>query len=465
MIASFMPMNHTLFMAKNAIGRQGLTIILGISIVLLALSSAIILPFEYGRRMRLIEREIANIVQAQLPGLEEGVWNYDTRLVDAMVDGLAIYPYIIDIAVVDAAGPVISSRNRLPEGREENENPKYSHTYSLFNSEESLTPTIIGWLYFNIDSSRILNDVFSQIAATLAFQLAFIIIQSILVLIVFSRLITRHLATIARHVSEYRQDGSLHTLRLNRKERNDELGVLVDALNTLHSSLEEALSAERAVKENLEHSLEEKKVLLQEIYHRTKNNMQLIAALLDIQAMSLEEGPARNMLAEMTGRIMSMALVHQKLYESQDLSRLDIGEYIEDLIKEIQINEELDPSRIHFEVSVIHDVILVLDVAIPLGLAINELVTNAIKHAFPEGREGTISIYMVPGKNADELELSIRDNGVGFPNDFNLNRDSKLGLQTVINLIEQLYGTVYFNNDGGVRCTMTIQKNSYQARV
>ncbi len=452
-------------MAKKSIGRQGLTIILGISIVLLGLSSAIILPFEYSRRMRLIQQEIENIVQAQLPGLEEGVWNYDTRLVDAMVDGLAIYPYMIDIAVIDAAGPVISSRSRFNERYRPKTDETYSHSYSLFHREEEANPVIIGWLHFNIDSDRILNDVFSQITATLAFQLAFIIIQSLLVLIVFSRLITRHLGTIARHVTAYRQEGGSHILRLERKERPDELGVLVDALNSLHASLEEALAAERAIKENLEHSLEEKKVLLQEIYHRTKNNMQLIAALLDIQAMALEDGPAKEMLGEMTGRIMSMALVHQKLYESQDLSRLDIGEYVKDLIAGIQLNEGVDTARIQFEVVVLHEVILVLDVAIPLGLAINELVTNAIKHAFPGDREGTISIYMNPGKNAEELEVTVKDNGVGFPDRFNLNHDSKLGLQTVINLIEQLYGSVYFHNDGGVRCTMTIRKNSYQARV
>jgi PAS domain S-box-containing protein len=212
-------------------------------------------------------------------------------------------------------------------------------------------------------------------------------------------------------------------------------------------------------------SLREKEVLVQEVYHRTKNNMQLISSFLDLEAEGSGDERVAAALRDMIGRISSMALVHQKLYESEDLSRIDLGDYLEDLVSSIR-RAYLEGRRgIEIAAEAEPGIVSVLDVALPCGLVVNELVVNAVKHAFAGRASGSIRVSLrraSPGV----LELRVSDDGVGLPEGFDFRRDGHVGLQTVVSIVEmQLRGSIAFEPGAGTTCAAAVRDDIFKARV
>lgn len=209
-------------------------------------------------------------------------------------------------------------------------------------------------------------------------------------------------------------------------------------------------------------SLKEKEVLLKEIHHRVKNNLQVVSSLLKLQSGHLKN--AQETIQEKTqdtaalnrihlsidafkdsqNRIRAMALVHEKLYQSDDLARADFGSYVSSLVQDLLRSYHTPTESVQIR-SAIHEVYLSLDQAIPCGLIINELVSNALKHAFPEGLAGEIDIQLYPD-GEEQYILIVQDNGVGFKHSDrlqdHLQQASTLGLQLVYSLTQQLGGTV-----------------------
>lgn len=194
-------------------------------------------------------------------------------------------------------------------------------------------------------------------------------------------------------------------------------------------------------------SLREKDILLQEIHHRVKNNLQVISSLLDLQSHHINDPEVLELFQESQNRVKSMALVHEKLYQSRDFARINFAEYIENLTNYLfqvyavhshMIAIQLDIENLH----------LTIDTAIPCGLILSELVSNGIKYAFPDGRAGTIKIAL-HSQPDNRYTLIVRDNGIGVPDDLDLKRTKSLGLQLVTILTEQLEGTLEINSDCG----------------
>ena len=198
-------------------------------------------------------------------------------------------------------------------------------------------------------------------------------------------------------------------------------------------------------------SLEEKEVLLREVHHRTKNNMQVICSILSLQAGSTDNEDTKRAFQESRDRIQAMGLVHQKLYQSRDLSSIDLGEYIRELIALLLESHAVSEDRI----SVVFDLEPVsasVDTAIPCGLIINELVSNALKHAFPEDRIGEIRIRL-SSTGEGQIDLSVSDNGVGVHDGFDFRKQDTLGLKSILMIGEhQLQGKVEFDAVNGVTC-------------
>ena len=192
--------------------------------------------------------------------------------------------------------------------------------------------------------------------------------------------------------------------------------------------------------EALRSSLREKEVLLREIHHRVKNNLQVVSSLLNLQGRHLKEGEAMTFLKESQRRIRSMALVHEKLYQSKDLARIDMAGYIDSLAQHLFQSFRIDPGLVRFRAD-IRDVALDINTAMPCGLLISELVSNALKHAFPGERRGEIAVELRP---ADEgfYTLVVRDDGAGFPAGLDFRRTTSLGMQLVLLLVEQLDGAI-----------------------
>jgi two-component system, sensor histidine kinase PdtaS len=217
--------------------------------------------------------------------------------------------------------------------------------------------------------------------------------------------------------------------------------------------------------ESVARSLREKEVLVQEVYHRTKNNMQLISSFLDLEAEASGDERVASKLREMIGRISSMALVHQKLYESEDLSRIDLGDYIEDLVLSIRSAYVEARRGIGISVEAEPGIISVIDIAIPFGLVLNELVVNSLKHAFAGRASGSIRVSL-RRTSPHELELSVSDDGAGFPAGYDFRRDGHVGLQTVVSIVElQLRGSVAFETGRGTTWTAVVRDNMFGARV
>ncbi len=216
--------------------------------------------------------------------------------------------------------------------------------------------------------------------------------------------------------------------------------------------------------EKLRKSLEEKNALLRELYHRTKNNMQVISAMLSLKAGEEEDIRVSAVFMEVERKIRAMALAHEKLYKSEDLSHIDFKEYFNDLVELLKSSHDIGKRNIEI-VQNVEDIEGLLDIAIPCGLIVNELITNAVKYAFPGGRGGVIGITM--NKDSDGyIILSVADNGIGMDEEKVSGDSGSLGIRTINALGEgQLRGTVSWNVENGVRCTVKFDSNVYAKRI
>jgi|GEM_PF-2170673 len=199
----------------------------------------------------------------------------------------------------------------------------------------------------------------------------------------------------------------------------------------------------------LEQNLEEKNLLLRELYHRTKNNMQVILSMLRIQARISNHTEVWEVFNNISNKIKAMSLVHQKLYEAEDLSHIKLKEYIQDLLRHLTYSFNPIKDQINIEHN-LEDVMVTIDKAVPLGLVLTELISNAFKHAFPEDRKGTISIDLHAGKS-NKIILKISDNGVGIKDHENLREIKSMGLHNVFTIVEhQLQGQIECVTDDGI---------------
>lgn len=211
----------------------------------------------------------------------------------------------------------------------------------------------------------------------------------------------------------------------------------------------------RVTDEALSKSLAEKDVLLKEVHHRVKNNFQLISSLLNLQASEMEEIKARTALSESESRVRSMALIHERLYEEKDFSAIDFGEYARALAEKIKTNYGEAAAHVSMEVDAEASAIG-LDRSVPLGLLLNELLTNAFKYAFPDGRAGRIRVTF-RAKGEGGCTLSIADDGVGLPESVDFAAPRSLGLQLVRVLADQLGASVSLDRSEGTRFDLLLR--------
>jgi two-component sensor histidine kinase/PAS domain-containing protein len=225
------------------------------------------------------------------------------------------------------------------------------------------------------------------------------------------------------------------------------------------------ITERKRAEEDVLRSLREKETLIRELYHRTKNTMQVIRGLIVLQGVEYPDNAELQRLVKNTGeRIQAISLVHQMLYQSKNLSRVSIKDYIGDLSALILTSYANTDSRISVSMDV-EDQYYLLDAAIPLGLIINELMTNSLKYAFPDGRKGKISIALEK-KGAETSLLRYSDDGVGVPDGFDFRDRGSLGMRLIFSIAEQqMLGSVKFGNEGGVSCSIEISTDLYKARI
>jgi two-component sensor histidine kinase len=224
----------------------------------------------------------------------------------------------------------------------------------------------------------------------------------------------------------------------------------------------------KLAQEKIKSSLREKEVLLKEIHHRVKNNMQVISSLLNLQSEQIKDKYYIDMFKESRNRIRSMALVHEKLYQSKNLANIDSSDYIKSLISDLFTFYNISRGHISAKIDV-QNVNLSIDTAIPCGLIINELVSNSLKYAFPEGRDGEIKITfneILDEEGNSEYELVVSDNGAGIPESIDIRKTSSLGLKLVVNLVEhQLQGKLRLDRTNGTKFHIRFKEPTYKKRI
>ena len=216
--------------------------------------------------------------------------------------------------------------------------------------------------------------------------------------------------------------------------------------------------------EQIRKSLKEKTLLLQEIHHRTKNNMAVISAILSMQSRRSNNEYIQTTFKEINNKIKAMSLVHQKLYQAQDLSNINLKEYIEDLLNLIMQSYGVLTKKINIKFD-LQDVNILIDSAIPLGLILNELISNIFKHAFPKNRSGEIFIRLYQ-ENDGTINIHLEDNGIGISGDIDLRKNSSMGLTSVFSIAEQqLKGKISVDTKKGLKWHIILKDNLHRERI
>lgn len=291
------------------------------------------------------------------------------------------------------------------------------------------------------------------------------------------------LAKVAKRVSE-KKEYSLRAMRY----ANDEVGFLIDQFNEMLDQIQAKEESLKEINVNLDNlvkdrtkkllnevevrkkaekiaqdSLKEKDMLLKEIHHRVKNNLQIISSILNLQSDGITDKDAINLFSDSQDRINSMALIHERLYRSSEFEYVDFSTYLTDLINYLISSHHAESSKIEVKTD-IEKVNLNIETAVPCGLIINELILNSIKHAFPNNNSGYIKIELKKISGENKYKLSISDNGIGINNEMDIANSSTLGLQLVYNLVQQLDGKIDVNNTNGTRFDIYFNELIYKKR-
>jgi PAS domain S-box-containing protein len=229
------------------------------------------------------------------------------------------------------------------------------------------------------------------------------------------------------------------------------------AMENISTTIVEALLRKRA-EEKLKKALNDKEMLVREIHHRTKNNLMIMASLLNLTSADIEDEKSREVFHQIQTRAKSMALIHEKLYRSNNFKQINFGDYIRHLARDLFNSFLEDPERVEL-VMELEDLNLDINTAIPLGLILNELLTNSMKYAFPRGQYGSITIKFF--KEAEKYVMIVNDNGIGLPPDLDIDNTDTLGLQLVKSLIGQIEGDITVHRDGGTCIVIIFQEEDY----
>ncbi|QDZ41051.1 PAS domain-containing protein [Euhalothece natronophila Z-M001] len=251
-------------------------------------------------------------------------------------------------------------------------------------------------------------------------------------------------------------------LQNHKTLERDYIPVIVDNFHQGHLWMYRDITERKRYETELENSLQEKEMLLKEIHHRVKNNLLVVSNLLEFQSDYTDNPQVLSILEDSQNRVQSMALIHEKLYRSTGLNKIDFGEYLEALLENLFESYNITESRISLETEV--DLIFLnIETANPCGLIVNELISNAFKHAFPDNRKGKIWLYLSQDSEK-EVTLIVKDNGVGIPEELDITKLDSLGMELISTLTQQIKGNLEIKQDNGTTFILTFSERKYRKR-
>lgn len=253
------------------------------------------------------------------------------------------------------------------------------------------------------------------------------------------------------------------TIEFHRIE-NEEQQVIFYENRFSKMNEEEVIVLSRNITETIEHeaklveSVKEKEVLLKEVHHRVKNNLQVINSILNLQSSYVSDPKTLEIINESQNRIRSMSYIHESLYQTKDFSSINFADYITNLVQNLVHSYQLYHNKISLDLD-IQPVKLALDQAIPCGLILNELISNALKYAYPAAKKGKIAIHV--REENSKIFMQVQDFGIGLPAGFNVENSESLGLSLVYTLVDQLDGELILKTDGGTEFLITFDKQNF----
>ncbi len=264
------------------------------------------------------------------------------------------------------------------------------------------------------------------------------------------------------------EDGHEHTAEVHEDLLGGDFIVSVSPLHDSEGKLTGSVHVARDITDRkkaenkIKKSLKEKEVLLSEIHHRVKNNMQIISSLLNLQSQYVVNAETIDVLQESQDRVKAMATIYEKLAQSNDLTKINFKSYIQSIIQGLFYSHKLKEGQIT-PIIKIENIMLNIETAIPCGLIISELVSNSLKHAFPEGKKGKLCVWLKTYDN--KYELKIGDNGIGFPEEIDFKKTDTLGLKLVTNLVNQIDGEITLNKDHCTEFKIIFKELKYKKRI
>ena len=257
---------------------------------------------------------------------------------------------------------------------------------------------------------------------------------------------------------DYKGENAIHLVfqDISDRKKLEKEKLKVSIAKASNKTLKNQIIYREKIEQKLKESLSEKEVLLKEVHHRVKNNLQVISSILNLQSSYVKDENTLNILRESQNRIKSMAFIHESLYKTDDFSKINFSKYISSLSKNLMHTYAIYSNLVELDLS-LEEVFLKLDLSTPCGLIINELVSNALKYAFIDHKKGKIKIELFEKKGV--INLIIQDNGLGLPDNINYKETESLGLQLVITLAEQIDAEVILDNTKGAKYTILFKKD------
>ena len=404
---------------------------------------------------------VGNLVSSALGA---GIYFYDQESIVNETNKLFNVKNILFVILTNDKDSLIFSKKRNIASKLQyqinNRNSFISDTLLFSVTNINFNQKYLGRIHIGYSLSETINNGKRQSVIFMIFSL-FTFIIGIGLSIVISNFITRQLNAIIKTARNVKQGDFSKRVTITSK---DEVGLLarnfndmLDNLEELYSDLEKKVNlrteelkqtnlilqseimSKEAASQQLRELLAEKEVILKEIHHRVKNNLQVISSLLYLQSNKSTSIENQEILNDSQNRIKAMALVHEQLYKSEDLTGILLPEYIRSLVNAVIKSNNSNSKIIRLNIKV-EDIFLSLDKSIPFGLIVNEIVTNSLKYAFEGKLDGILKINIIQDEN-DNIITLISDNGIGMPQDLDISRTKSLGLKLVQTLVAQLEGT------------------------
>lgn len=448
--------------------RHLITIVL-VSVLFSLVALAVQVRTQYTREVAARDDVLHMIGESYRRPVAAGVFFFDYQQLELLVEGILLLPYVEAVMIVenrpgDPHTIVSVGDPDSPEGT--------THLYPLEYEHNGVTRHV-GNLLVVTCFHAVRQRTMEQLAAIAATSLLQVFTFALVVLVVDRRMIFRHLRDVAgfahafdpEHISERRLVLQRSSPFSASSRPPDELDEITDAFNAMLGRLDCTIRELEGTQESLETALGEKQALLQELYHRSNNTMQSIRAMLSLRAAGAPDGgDLQAMVREVDNRILAMALVHRKLYESRNLSKLDMLGYLTELTRETLRSYDSSDRRIQWTIDV-DGVSFLIDTAIPCGLILSELLSNVARHAFPGERRGTVTVSLHQVET-NRFRLIVADDGVGFGESLDYRNLSTMGLPTVMAIAEQqLRGSVQLSGQEGTRWEITFSNRFHRERV